>query len=102
MRCAVLTLAIIFFASAVAAAPALPVPPIPPAEPPLPTAPMPDLNARGPLDDGKRPVVTLDMGIHHRPEPDSSLGDPPGTRYRSDIDHRLLPIPGIMVHVPLP
>ena len=99
----IMALAIMASAAAFAAQPPLPVPPIPPAEAPLRTAPMPDLDARQPVAEGEQPQVTLDMGIHRRPQTDDpSLGDPEGTRYRSDIDHRVFAIPGFKVHLPFP
>jgi hypothetical protein len=102
MRRTILALPIMASAGAFAAPPPLPVPPIPPAEAPLRDAPVPDLNARQPFVDGKPPPVTLDMAIHRRPQSDLGLGDPDGTRYRSDIDHRVLAIPGFKLHFPFP
>jgi len=79
----------------------LPVPPIPPARPPTTDAPVPNLYATVPNEQG-RSLVTLDTGINHRQAPTPGMGYAPGASYQLDNDRRTFVLPGIMMHVPLP
>jgi hypothetical protein len=97
-----LLLTVLLSAASVHAEQTLPVPPIPPTEQPSQDAPVPDLDVRPPQETARQSPVTLDMDIHHHPGPDSPPVDPDVFRYRTDIYHRLLAIPGIMVHLPFP
>jgi hypothetical protein len=78
----------------------LPVPPIPPAHPPLDqSAPIPDVDAAGPLSSAVLPNVTLQD--FRATQFDQSLGYAPGSKFSTSEDKRSIQTPGLTWKVPL-
>jgi hypothetical protein len=88
-------------AAGAAPAPSLPVPPIPPEHPPLAqSAPIPNPDARAPLDRsaGGTQVGLTDFRLDRQ---DQSLGYSPGSQFQNNEDRRVIQTPGLTVRVPL-
>ena len=84
-----------------APAPSLPVPPIPPLHPPAAqSAPIPNPDARAPLDRsaGGTQVGFTDFRLDRDTQ---SLGYSPGSQFQTSEDRRVVQTPGLTVRVPL-
>jgi hypothetical protein len=84
-----------------APAPSLPVPPVPPAHPPKDqSAPIPNVDARGPQDVAPVGPQVQVTDFRQRLQ-DASLGYSPGSHYQTSEDRRPIQTPGLTVRVPL-
>jgi hypothetical protein len=82
-------------------APSLPVPPIPPVHPPAAqSAPIPNPDARAPLDtsSGGTQVGFTDFRLDRD---NQSMGYSPGSQFQTNEDRRPIQTPGLTVRVPL-
>lgn len=79
----------------------LPVPPIPPTHDPMgDDAPVPNLDARGPVAlTSNKP--TVDVRLYRARLYDPSAGFAPGSRYQTTEDRKPIQTPGFVVSVPL-
>ena len=81
--------------------PTLPVPPIPPVHPPAEQlAPMPDADARAPLQPTEQ-HIQVSVNDFRAYRPNSSLGYGPGSQFQTSEDKRPIQTPGFTVRVPL-
>ena len=97
-----LTLFLLLASVGAAPAPSLPVPPIPPQQLPMAqSAPIPNPDARAPLDrsSGGPQVGLTDFRLARD---NQSLGYTPGSQFQTSEDRRVVQTPGLTVRVPLP
>jgi hypothetical protein len=79
----------------------LPVPPIPPAHPPPgEIAPVPNIDARGPVTPPSE-EPSIDVRLYRAGLFDPSQGFTPGSRYQDSEDRKPIQTPGLSISVPL-
>jgi hypothetical protein len=82
-------------------APELPVPPIPPAHPPADqAAPVPDIDAQGPLSADPQ-GVKVGLNDFRVRRYDSSMGYTQGSHFQTSEEKRPIQTPGLMFRVPI-
>ena len=85
-----------------AAGATLPVPPIPPDNPPRDElAPVPNADARMPLDPSSAQVRVRPQ-LFPATRPDASQGFTPGSRFQATDERKPLQSPGVRLTVPIP
>ena len=96
-----IVLAAVIILGPVAMAEQLPLPPIPPEHPGLgETAPVPNVDVRGPLlAVSKSPTVDVRL-FRNRPY-ETGMGFTPGSRYLTSEDRKPIQTPGLSISVPL-